>query len=192
MRFFQDLYKCIFVWSLKPSSEREIAKADAIVTSAHGLLKNGKPSPGDAVFTQTLRALHQKFPQKPIIPQEPVALAAPEIRYAAIARPPKDNILGASNMAWNSRVVAEFQADVCRKNGWKTVAVICHPYAPRFKWELERCGLRVLVTRVPPYNKKTYTHPQSISWYGRGGRLRYILIELLRGRVHYMSYYLGV
>ena len=141
----------------------EIATADAIVTMAHGLLKNGKPSRGDMVFAVVMRYLHERFPWKPLIPQEPVALAAPDIPFAAIAKPPKGNALGGSNMAWNSRTVAGFQAGVCRENGWKTVALIAAPWTqPRAKWELERYGLKVVVVPMPPFSKKLYGDANSI------------------------------
>ena len=168
----------------------EIATADAIVTMAHGLLKNGKPSRGDRVFAVVMRYLHERFPWKPLIPQEPVALAAPDIPFAAIAKPPKGNALGGSNMAWNSRTVAGFQAGVCRENGWKTVALIAAPWTqPRAKWELERYGLKVVVVPMPPFSKKLYGDANSIYWYCRGGSIRYLSVEGTRGRLHYLSYW---
>lgn len=170
----------------------EVAKVDAIVTAAHGLLQDGTPSPGDKALADVVRDLHDRFSRIPIIPQEPVALAAREISYTAIAKPPEENTLGGSNMAWNSRTVARSDADVCLENGWETVAVVTTPYGIRIIWELERCGLKCIAVPVPPYSKKLYAHPLSIYWYGRGGAWRFLLVEALRGRVHYLSYWLGV
>lgn len=195
MRFAQDLFQSLFVWSVPQASKQEIAQADAIVTMAHGLLKDGTPSPGDQILADVVRNLHRQFPTKPIIPQEPVALAAPDLPYVAVARPPKINVLGSSNMAWNTRVVARFDAEVCRRNGWKKVAFVATPWCqPRTQWELERCKLQCVAVPVPPFRKliydPLYTHPLSIYWYGRGGLFRYLLVEALRGRLHYMSYWL--
>ncbi len=191
MGFFRDLFRCIFVWWIKPASEEEIAKAHAIATTAHGLTKSGKPSPGDTVLAMMMTDLHLRFPDKPIIPQEPVALAAPDIAYFAIAKPPTGNIFGSSNMAWNTRTVARFDADACRERGCKRVVLVAASWAaPRMKWELERCGMEVLVAKVPPYRKRTHAHPGCIYWYGRGGLWRCLLVEATRGRAHYMSYWL--
>jgi len=169
----------------------QIAQADAIVTMAQGLRKNGKPSRGDFLFANVMWNLHERFPRISIIPQEPVALAAPDLPYVAVAKPPQGNTLGGSNKAWNTRTVARFQADVCRKHGWKTVALIAAPWTQtRASWELERCGLRVVVVPMPPYSKKLYGDPKSIYWYCRGGSMRYLLVEGTRGRLHYLSYWL--
>ncbi len=191
MPFFRDIFQCFFVWRVAQATMQDIAQADAIVTMAQGLLKNGKPSPGDMVLANVVRDLHRRFPDKPIIPQEPVALAAPEIPYIAVAKPPQGNTLGFSTMAWNTRTVARFDATVCLKNGWRTVAFVATPYSqPRTQWELERCGLRCMAVSVPPYSKKLYDHPLSIYWYGRGGAWRDLLVEALRGRLHYLSYWI--
>lgn len=193
MSFFQDVMRSVFVWKVPQATFVEIAQADAIVTMAHGLLKNGTPSPGDQILARVVRDLHRRFPLMPIIPQEPVALAAPDIPFAAVARPPKGNVLGGSNRQWNTRTVARFQANICRENNWKTVAFVATPYSqPRTQWELERYGLRCMAVPVPPYSKKLYDHPLSIYWYGRGGAWRDLLVEALRGRLHYLSYWLGV
>lgn len=194
--FLKDMVRAVSVWSVPQANYQDIALADAVVTAAHGLLHDGTPSPGDIVLANTMRSLHKEFPAKPIIPQEPVALAAPEITYVAIARPPKNNLIGTSNMRWNSRTVAEFQADACRSlfptKELITVAMIATPGSqPRFEWELERCGLKVVVVPVPPFTAECYNHPDSIYWYGRGGVWRYLLVEATRGRLHYLSYWLG-
>lgn len=169
----------------------QIAQVDAIVTMAQGLRKDGAPSRGDHLFAGVMQDLHERFPDKPIIPQEPVALAAPDIPYIAVARPPKGNTLGGSNMAWNTRSVAMFDAGVCRNHGWQTVALIAAPWTQtRAKWELERCGLHVAVVPMPPYTKEQYGDPDSIYWYCRGGSIRYLMVEGTRGRAHYLSYWL--
>lgn len=197
MTFLKDLSQAVFVWKVPQATREEIARADAIVTAAHGLLRDGAPSPGDKTLAEAMRRVHRRFPEKPLIPQEPVALAAPELRYAAVARPPKGNKLGSSNLTWNSRSVARFQAHACRdlfpaKKG-VTVALIATPWCqPRMKWELERCGLHVVTVPVPPFRAETYNHPHSIYWYGRGRVWRYLLVEATRGRAHYLSSWLGV
>lgn len=195
--FFQDFARCLFVWKAQQATMEQIARADAIVTMAQGLLKNGDPSPGDHLFANVLRDLHLWFPEKPMIPQEPVAMAADELRYAAVARPPKGNALGSSNLKWNSRSVARFQANACRdifpeKKGVIVALIAAPPTQPRAKWELERCGLKVLVVPMPAYRKKLYGHPDSIYWYCRGGNARYLMMEGTRGRAHYLFYYFGV
>lgn len=169
----------------------QIVQADAIVTMAQGLRKDGTPSRGDFLFADVMRKLHEQFPDKPIIPQEPVALAALDIPFAAIAKPPEGNALGGSNMAWNTRSVARFDAGVCREHGWQTVALIAAPWTQtRASWELERCGLRVVVVPMPPHSKELYGDPDSIYWYCRGGSARYLIVEGARGRAHYVSYWL--
>lgn len=195
--FLRDVFSCIFVWRVKQATFVDIVQADVIVTMAHGLLNIGTPSPGDCALADTIRKLHQQFPDKPIIPQEPVAIAAPDLPYVAVAKPPKSNMLGSSNMSWNTRTVTGFDADVCRKNGWKKVAFVATPWCqPRTQWELERFGLQCVAVPVPPFRKlfndPIYTHPLSIYWYGRGGLWRYLLVEGTRGRAHYLSYWLGI
>jgi len=74
MIFFRDIFRCLFIWKVAQATTQDIRKADAIVTMAQGLLKNGKPSPGDKVLANVVRDLHRRFPQKPIIPQEPVEI----------------------------------------------------------------------------------------------------------------------
>lgn len=195
MTFFEDVFRSIAVWKVPQARSEDIRKADAIVTAAHGLLRDGTPSPGDKILAEAMLRVHRRFPKKPMVPQEPVAMAAGDLRYAAVARPPKGNALGSSNLAWNSRAVARFQAKVCRnlfpKKKRVTVALIATPWCqPRMKWELERCGLRVVVVPVPLFHAKTYNHPLSIYWYGRGKEWRYLLVEATRGRAHYLSYWL--
>ena len=189
--FLQDVYRCLFVWKAPQATTVQIARADAIVTMTQGLRKDGTPSRGDMLFADVMRKLHEQFPQKPIIPQEPVALAAPDISYVAVAKPPEGNTLGGSSMAWNTRTVTSFQAEVCWEHGWKTVALIAAPWTQtRAKWELERCGLKVVVVPMPPYTKELYGDPNSIYWYCRGGSIRYLSVEGTRGRAHYLSYWL--
>ncbi len=121
-----------------------------------------------------------------------MALAGPDIPYIAVARPPAGDALGSSNIDWNTRIIARFDADVCHENGWKKVAFVATPYSqPRTKWELERCGLHPIAVPVPPYRAETYNHPLSIYWYGRGGAWRDIFVEALRGRLHYLLYWLS-
>lgn len=189
----RDIARCAFVWKAPQGTEEQISRTHAIVTMAHGLLRNGQPSPGDHIFAGKLRELHKKFPEKPMIPQEPVALAAPDLRYVAVAKPPEENILGGSDMAWNTRAVARFQADVCHRHGWRTVALIAAPWTQtRAMWEIQRCDLDVVVVPMPPYRKDLYGHLDIIYWYARGGSARYLLVEGTRGRLHYLSYWLGV
>ena len=169
----------------------DVWRADAILTMAQGLRKDGTPSRGDKLFAKEMESIHLLWPQKPIIPQEPVALAAPDIPYVAVAKPPEGNDLGGSNMAWNTRTVARFQAGVCHEHGWKTVALIAAPWTqPRAKWELERYGLSVVVVPMPPYSKERYGDPLCLYWYARGGSFRYLMVEGTRGRLHYLSYWL--
>ncbi|GEM_PF-3324084 len=167
----------------------QIAQVDAIVTMAQGLRKDGTPSRGDRLFADVLETIHEKFPWKRIIPQEPVALATKGIPFTAIAKPPKGNALGESSRTWNTRAVARLQAGFCRRNGWKTVALIASPWTPRAKWELERCGLNVVVVPMPPYSRELYGDPDSIYSYCRSGSIRYLLVERTRGNAHYMLYW---
>lgn len=194
---WEDVRKSIFVWRVPQATPDEIAQADAVVTAAHGLLRNGTPSPGDWTLADFTRRIHREFPHKPIIPQEPVAYAALEIRFIAVAHPPRNNPSGKSNLEWNSRAVARFQARVCRDifihKDSITVALIATPWSqPRMKWELERQGLNVVVVPVPPFTADAYNHPHSIFWSGRGKTWRSLLVEAFRGRLHYLLYWLGV
>ncbi len=63
--FFRDLFRAVFVWKIPQATWDDIAGADVIVTMAYGLLKNGKPSPGDRVLARVVRELHDQFPNKP-------------------------------------------------------------------------------------------------------------------------------
>lgn len=149
MSFLKRLFRCLFVWRLEQATVEEISKAQAIVTQAYSRLKNGRPGSANEEHAWIARRLWEKY-GLPVIPQEEIAMADPELPCFEIAGGSPD---GRSTFSWNTWEVAKVQADVCKKNGWDTAIVVVNPVgAGRTKWVYETLGFKPLLVIVPMYD----------------------------------------
>lgn len=179
MQFLGKLLRCVFMWHLPQSSIKDISRADVILTQAVSLLKDGSPGPGNKILADVLRELHEKFPDKPIIPQEELSLAAPELPYFAIAKRPPSGVACHSNSAWNTEAVVSFQHDICEKHGWKKAAVVAMPdHQGRTVMVMERFGFVPIVVPVPG-PQEIYFNSDCFYFSQRGHRWRFLLREFL-------------
>lgn len=174
-----SLWYTLFTWQLTPATETELATAHAIVTQAHGRMRDGTAGPGNEIMAAATRRLHERFPYLPILPQEDVALADPELPYHSVIGGLKDSramanvrhkhathgggsATGASNMQWNTYVIARAQAEICKRNGWTRVIVVAFPlHWGRAAAAYRKLGLLPLMVEMPPY-LDAYMHPDLV------------------------------
>ena len=171
MNFLKKLYRCLFVWNIPPASDAGLAQADAIVTQCCSRMRDGTPGLPNEVLAAVMRSLYEKY-KLPMIPQEELAMAAPELSYVGVAG---GSFTGLSNFSWNTHTVAKFQLDLCKKNGWKKVIIVTFPeHMGRSVWVYSKLGLEPLPVSAP---KIVYSDPGLIHWSCRGGRVRFIFRE---------------
>lgn len=169
MLFLQKLAKfwnCLFKWNFSLPTESELMAADVIVTQAFSRLANGKAGPGNELLAQAARDLQKRF-SLPILAQEEVSLAAPDLQCELVVKSSAD---GRSTIQVNTFTVAKAQAEFCARKGWKRVIVVVVPYGRgRALWVYERLGLKAVPA---PVAEKGYEHPNLAHWTARGGRIR--------------------
>ncbi len=191
MNFLKKLWQCLFVWKMPMLSRDELADVDAIVTQAISRSKNGEPGVGNEILAITVRHLHYQYPSKPIIPQEEVWLAINSqeatwtdeqrktIPVFSVAHVPEGEPWDHSTPTWNTESVARFQAEICKKNGWKKVAVVATPaHHWRCMMVYKKLGLEPVIAQVNPCIG-TYSHPEAAYWSARGGAWRQVAREFL-------------
>jgi hypothetical protein len=145
-------------WSPPVATEEELGTAQAIVTMAHGRMRDGKAGPGNAIMACVTRALWEKY-RLPILPQEEISMADPSLPCHTIISGSDD---GRSNMKWNTRIIAERQAEICKKNGWTKVIVVAFPlHQGRARAVYRKLGLEPLFAEMPA-RLKDYMHPNLV------------------------------
>ena len=159
--FSEKFFGCFFEWDVVCASRRELESADVILTQAAGRLADKRPGKGNMILAHVLRRLHAVFPEKPMMPQEEVAWAAPDLPYyKVITAPGKDLPKGHSTRLWNTDVVVGAQAAECRKNGWTKAIYLT---LPGHHWRTALCmkhyGLTPYGMRVPATD---YSDPENI------------------------------
>lgn len=173
MRFLRMLWKCFAVWVVKPAIQEELRGARAVLAFADSRMRDGSPGSGNELIAGVVRHLHTAY-DLPILVQEEVALAAPDLPYAYVVRGEQT---GTSSRGWNTAVIANQMVAVCRRNDWKRVAIATTPaHLCRAMWVAERLGLQVMAAAMP---KGQYFHKDLALWACRGGELRFRSRELL-------------
>ncbi len=152
-------FKCLFVWNIPSANKEEFGTADAIVTMAHGRMRDGTAGPGNVILAKITREFNEKYPHLPILPQEEIPLADPDLPYYTIIGGSLD---GCSTMEWNTYAIASWQAKICKENGWKRVIVIAFPlHMGRTTWVYEKLGLIPLPAKMP-LGLKAYMDPNLV------------------------------
>lgn len=152
-------FGCLFDWNIPSASEKELETADAIVTMAHGRMRDGTAGPGNVIMAKVTRKFHEKYPHLPILPQEEIPLADPDLPYHTIIGGSLD---GCSTMEWNTHAIASWQAKICKENGWKKVIAIVFPlHQGRAVAVYRKVGLVPLLAPMPP-DLKAYMHPDLV------------------------------
>ncbi len=169
-KFLKKLWKCLFVWNLPKASCKELESADVIVTQAISRSRDGSPGRGNELLASRVRQLHQKYPDKPIIPQEEVFRAMKgEIHCYEVARVPDGEPWDHSTPTWNTESVARFQAQICKEQGWKKATLVAFPsHQGRAAWTMEKLGLEPVVVNMPGATRD-YCHREAAYWSARAG-----------------------
>ena len=172
MEWLITLFRCFLDWRNCSGRPEDFTHAHAIVTQACSRLRNGSPGPGNLILAAVTRNLHDKY-GLPILAQEEVPMAAPELPYAYIAGGSKD---GKSTWSWNTYTIARLQARECDARGWHRVIVVTVPsHMFRALRVYEKLGLEAIPAPMP---RRGYLHPKSVHWSARAEPLLY-LRELL-------------
>lgn len=161
MLFFQKLFGCFFAWNTVHAYFSELKSADVILTQAAGRVLGNKPGKGNIILARVLRQIHAVFPEKPMMPQEEVAWAAPDLPYHKVIRAPAGDLRkGHSTAQWNTDTIVAAQAEECKKMGW-TKAIYLD--VPGHHWRtglcMKRHGLVPFVMLVP---SSDYSDPENI------------------------------
>ncbi|MES2087675.1 MAG: hypothetical protein V4467_01635 [Patescibacteria group bacterium] len=175
-----SLWYALFSWDVPTATHQELATAHAIVTQAHGRMRNGSAGPGNRIMANVTRLLHYQFPHLPIMPQEDVALADPTLPYYTVIGGLRDtrcfmatvakkhnttdggSATGASNMQWNTHAIARAQAEICKQNGWTRIIVVAFPiHWGRAAAVYRKLGLTPLMAEMPA-DLGAYMHPYLI------------------------------
>lgn len=169
MSFPKKLFDCFFEWDYVRVSLIQADSADVILTQAAGRLSGNRPGTGNNILALVLRQIHAVFPEKPMMPQEEVAWAAPDLPYYRVIRAPAlDLRKGHSTAQWNTDTIVAAQADECKKNGWTKAIYLT---LPGHHWRTAMCmsrhGLVPFGIRVP---SSDYSDPENIffslrHWY---------------------------
>lgn len=172
-----SLWYALFKWNIPPVSEKELKTAQAIVTQAHGRMRDGSGGPGNLLMAEVARTLHARL-NLPILPQEDLSIADPTLPFHTVIG---GSATGKSTLQWNTFVIAARQAEICRENGWLKVIVVAFPlHMGRAVAVYRKAGLIPFAAAMPS-NLKAYMHPDLVP----GGLLgiqtvpRYALREFL-------------
>jgi hypothetical protein len=138
------VYRCYFRWQFEQGTEQELSTAEIILTQGCSRLKSGAAGKGNDLMARSTRALHERFPHIPILPQEEVRIADPDLPYVGVASI-GDEREGKSSMSWNTYEVARIQAEYCRKHGLTRAIIVAHPFhMGRSLWVYEDLGLTTI------------------------------------------------
>jgi hypothetical protein len=180
--FLYKLLLCLFWWHIPDATNEEMNSADVILTQSIGRNKDNQPSIGNGILALSMYELHCKFPDKPIIPQQEVALMVNGMmNYAAIAcHPRNDPDHYKSSSEWNTDTVVKFQAGICRDHGWSRAIVVTTPlHRVRTAMVMQRYGLEAYFAPGFPW-QHMYSDPDADTWGMRGSSWRFMISELGR------------
>ena len=181
--FLRRLFNCFFSWHILPATENELKTADCIVTQAFSRLSDGGAGPGNEILARVAETLQKRL-SLPLLVQEEISIALPELRCDLIVKSSSD---GRSSATVNTYSVAKEQTLFCRKKGWKRVIVVVYPYhMGRAVWTYQRFGLDAIPAWVP---QRGYEHPKLVHWVCQGGAIRicFMLLRELLCRILFLA-----
>lgn len=184
MRFLKKMFWCLFVWTILPASEEELAGTDAIVTQSCGRTIDGEADPGNLILAQVARGYQDKY-HLPLLVQEELMMADPDLNVVSVAMDSSGD--GASTLEWNTRQIAEFQVELCRKMGWQKVIVVALPdHMGRSVRVYEKLGMLALVACMPKGRYLSQCHQQLLCRFPWLFRLRETGVRLLFWKLGYI------
>lgn len=147
MRFLRMFWECFTVWRVRPVNQNVLSSAQVIAAYSASRMEDGSVGEPNCRIADVARSLQRAF-GLPIITQEEIAMAAPELSYRTVLK--GGDRFGNSSFAWNTAVLADRMVEMCRKSGWRCAIVVASPmHQPRCCWVLARRGLHPLAAAMP-------------------------------------------